>query len=198
VADVVRGGRSLVAITHDGGVSWKSHTFRTDDPNPPLMRVRFESQSVIWAVGGQSVFSSRDGGESWQLAHREPAATQFGAISIVRNSGIFVTGGWGLVLRSRNFGATWEKLKVPAGVENRFLNSMDFADALHGWVGGDRGTIIETKDGGETWEEEATGVDGFVRDIVVLGDRVYAAGDGFFVLSRPIAARSGGSGAGKR
>jgi photosystem II stability/assembly factor-like uncharacterized protein len=185
VGDSDQGGKSLIAITRDGGTSWKSQLFKDkDDPASVLMRVRFQSRSVVWVVGGNSIYSSHDGGASWQLAHRERGATRLDSVAIVENSGIFVAGGWGLLLRSRDSGATWERLKVPATAEHRYLCALDFADTLHGWVGGDHGTVISTGDGGETWQEENTGVDGLVRDISVIGDHVYVAGDSFFVLRR--------------
>lgn len=180
------GGRILIAVTHDGGASWKFQRFATDDPNSVLSRVRFKSRSVVWAVGGESIYSSRDGGISWQLSHREPAATALSGLAVVQDSGIFVTGGWGLVLRSRDSGATWERLKVPPGIEHRYLCSLDFADARRGWVGGDNGTIIGTTDGGQTWQQEETGIHGLLRDLVVVDGYVYAADDDFFLLRRDL------------
>jgi len=178
------GGRIMIAVTHDGGASWKVQLLSTNDPSSILVRVRFQSRSVVWAVGGESIYSSRDGGVSWQLEHREPAATALSGLAVVQGSGIFVTGGWGLVLRSRDSGATWERVKMPPGIEHRYLCSLDFADARQGWIGGDEGTIIGTTDGGQTWHKEETGTNGLVRDVAVVDSHVYAAGDDFFLLRR--------------
>lgn len=184
VADSDEGGRSLIAVTHDGGASWKNHVFEKDQPDSALLRVHILSRSVAWTVGGASIYCTHDGGASWKIAHKEHGLARFSSIVTVNGSKIFVTGGWGLVLRSRDSGVSWEKLKLPPGIEGRYLDSACFADALHGWIGGDRGTIIATADGGATWHQEKTGVNGLIRDMAVLGNSIYAAGDTFFLLRR--------------
>jgi len=186
VADSDEGGRSLIAVTHDGGASWKNQVFEKDQPDSVLLRVYIVSQSVAWAVGGASIYCTHDGGASWKIAYKELGLARFSSIAMINSSEIFVTGGWGLVLRSRDSGVTWEKLKLPPGIEGRYLDSVCFSDALHGWIGGDRGTIIATADGGATWHEERTGVKGLIRDMAVLGNSVYAVGDTFFLLRRKL------------
>ena len=185
--DLADGQPTLVAVTHDGGASWNPQMFKLDGLVSALSRVRFESRSVVWAVGGLSIYVSRDSGISWRIAHREESAVQLNGIAI-ENSHIFVTGGYGLILHSRDSGSTWEKLKVPAAIRDRYLNAVCFVDALHGWVGGDHGTIIATQNGGVTWQKEESGVDGLIRDLEAINGNIYAAGDGFFVLKRPTAA----------
>jgi photosystem II stability/assembly factor-like uncharacterized protein len=180
----INGLQCLFGTTHDGGITWAYQSLKTVDLSPPLTRVRFQSSQAAWAVGGQSIYSTIDGGASWHLAHTEPAATLFTDIAVVKGSGIFVVGGFGLLLRSRDFGATWERVKVPPGVEDRYLSAVGFADERRGWVGGDKGIMIETDDGGETWGPQATGVDGLIRGIEVIDGTVYAVGDEFFGIKR--------------
>jgi len=48
---------------------------------------------------------------------------------------------------------SWEKIQVPT---TKSLNAVFFTDSLHGWVGGDSGTIIHTTDGGKSWITQET------------------------------------------
>ena len=48
---------------------------------------------------------------------------------------------------------------------------VSFVDASHGWAVGGRGTILHTRDGGDTWEEQASGTDFVLEDVVFLDRR---------------------------
>lgn len=63
--------------------------------------------------------------------------------------GVFVTVGYdGRVLRSENYGQTWEEIHPwPAGWS---LTQVNFVGD-HGWAVGHHGTIIHSRDGGKTW-----------------------------------------------
>jgi photosystem II stability/assembly factor-like uncharacterized protein len=184
-AKVLEGGSSLIAVTHDGGITWEHRLLSDDEVSNFLRSVRFDSEGTAWVAGGELIYVSRDRGVSWQVAHREPAASELGLI-ITHGSGVFATGGWGLVIHSGDSGKTWERLGLPGAAADRFLWSIDFADDLHGWVGGDEGFLLSTSDGGHTWRQEETPAKGLIRDIRVIGDRVYAAVDGLALMSRKV------------
>lgn len=50
--------------------------------------------------------------------------------------------------------AFWEKVPVPT---KKSLNALVFTDSLYGWVAGDSGTMLHTRDGGRTWVLQQTG-----------------------------------------
>jgi len=179
------GAKMLFASTRDGGVTWSVQSMATDDPGAVfLRRVRFQSRSAIWAEGGQSVFSSRDGGNTWRLVHREHDAVELNGLAVVPDSGIFVAGSWGLVLKSRDFGTTWERLKLPGDAEQRFFWSVSFADSMRGWVVGQDGTILGTRDGGATWAHELSGTHVFLYDVLAARGQVYAVGENLTIIRR--------------
>ncbi|MGC9316709.1 MAG: WD40/YVTN/BNR-like repeat-containing protein [Armatimonadota bacterium] len=66
----------------------------------------------------------------------------------------------GRLLRTRNAGASWERLTVPREVY--IPRGIAFADNDHGWLFGGDSCIWRTRDGGATWETEA--VDGGWND----------------------------------
>ena len=56
--------------------------------------------------------------------------------------------GKGVLLRSMDDGRTWTKLPVP---ETKKLNDVVFRNEQVGWTTDFDGTILETRDGGQTW-----------------------------------------------
>jgi photosystem II stability/assembly factor-like uncharacterized protein len=181
--DFEEGQRSLIAITHDGGAHWTIRTVETQDP-AILRRISFQSPSILWSVGGSSVYVSRDSGETWRLAHTERGAVDLDGLSITEDGGIYVTGGWGLLVKSPDRGSSWERVVLPASFSEVYLCSLVFADSRRGWLGGDRGRVASTTDGGRTWLPETTGQTELLRDMVVDGSNVYAIADEITVLKR--------------
>jgi len=182
-ADVA--AQQLVAVTRDGGATWSVSLLKTDEPDAVLRRVRFQSRSVVWATGGSSVYLSRDGGATWVLSHRDPGAQSFG-LAVVPGSGVFATGGFGLVFRSRDFGETWTEAKLSAPVADKYFMGVAFADAKRGFACGTDGAIISTTDGGETWHHEPSGRSELLRDVAIFNGDIYIAGDGPIVIKRPL------------
>ena len=60
---------------------------------------------------------------------------------------------------------SWEKIDVPT---DQYLQSVFFTDSLYGWVSGNAGTIIHTKDGGDTWEIQDSGTGNDIMDVFFL------------------------------
>jgi photosystem II stability/assembly factor-like uncharacterized protein len=52
------------------------------------------------------------------------------------------------ILFSTDGGQTWARRSAPTKAN---LNNVLFADAQHGWICGERGTVLQTVDGGTTW-----------------------------------------------
>ncbi|WP_069865811.1 WD40/YVTN/BNR-like repeat-containing protein [Pseudomonas citronellolis] len=61
----------------------------------------------------------------------------------------------GIVLLSDDDGATWRQAKVPSSVT---LTRVRFATPMAGWATGHYGTVLHTRDGGETWEQQLDGL----------------------------------------
>lgn len=60
---------------------------------------------------------------------------------------------------------TWEKINVPT---IQHLRSVCFTDSLYGWVCGDSGIILHTRDGGATWARQNSQVIDEISDIFFL------------------------------
>ena len=68
----------------------------------------------------------------------------------------FVVGYPGVLLRTKDAGATWTRIKVPT---DEPLFDIDFVDDKFGWIVGRNGLVLSTKDGGMTWAKQTTTVE---------------------------------------
>lgn len=86
-------------------------------------------------------------------AHTWSAATHMMLLDATRaGKRIVAVGEHGIVLLSDDEGKTYRQARsVPVSAT---LSAVNFADDKHGWVVGQWGVILATRDGGETWEKQ--------------------------------------------
>ena len=90
---------------------------------------------------------------------RPALATQHAARSVLlgaafAGSRIVVVGERGIVLLSDDAGVNWRQAQVPVSVT---LTAVRFASAREGWAVGHAGTVLSTRDGGQTWQRQLDG-----------------------------------------
>ena len=61
----------------------------------------------------------------------------------------------------------WTNKRISSGGKD--LNAVYFVDSKRGWVGGDKGFLSHTEDGGMTWVERAIGTESAINDIYFVG-----------------------------
>lgn len=118
-----------------------------------MFSVACAENGQVWAVGGGTVLVNE--GSGWQKKQLDPKY-RFGKIKSI-GSEIWLLGGIqsepdsalnsGIVLRSNNFGQTWENKTPKAG---RLQHDIVRQDGVL-WLVGESGQIHFSKDGGETW-----------------------------------------------
>jgi photosystem II stability/assembly factor-like uncharacterized protein len=112
-----------------------------------------------WSVGdGGLVLLSVDGGRSWhEPLGRLPAETRqfdFRALA-VRGDSCWIAGSPGSrVFHTSNSGHTWRTFETGQPLP---LRAMTFLDANRGWAVGSLGTILATRDGGQSWTIQRQG-----------------------------------------
>jgi photosystem II stability/assembly factor-like uncharacterized protein len=113
-----------------------------------------------WLVGdGGLLMTTADLGHSWQsalgeLPHDIAADFNFHALA-VHGENVWIAGAPGTkVLHSTDGGKSWQ-----ANATGHFapIRALAFIDAQHGWAAGDLGTILATRDGGQTWQRQRAG-----------------------------------------
>jgi len=113
-----------------------------------------------WLVGdGGLVMTTTDGGLTWQLPPRAiPGAARHEidfAAAAAHGDHVWAVGSPGsLVLHSPDAGRTWELQRTGQPLP---LHAIHFADATHGWAVGALGTILATRDGGQSWHRARSG-----------------------------------------
>jgi hypothetical protein len=170
--------RDTLAITTDGGASWRLDTLPAVDSAGWVDQVSCATaqECVVHLSGGLTggtFLSTINGGQSWTAATHVPAGAPgslqllrcdpdgqcIGAASAGQGTAYVPGNGPGVVvMRSADYGLTWsvsqtddvppESSSVPG-----FL--MSCGDALHCMYAGGSGVAI-TSDGGVTWQQPAT------------------------------------------
>ena len=184
VFQTIDGGRSWSPIAKGESLGWVAGDFRDAQsgavaglggtiaavtatevkPAPPagprfLRRLLFNGQSGGWLAGdGGLLLQTGDGGCSWNPpADALPAAVRgldFRALA-VRGSRVWLAGAPGtLVAHSPDNGQTWFAFRTDNTVP---LLGLWFSDAQRGWAVGSLGTILHTRDGGQTWRMQRSG-----------------------------------------
>ncbi len=147
-------------VTRDGGESW------TKQPMPAPRRpygislnyraVRFANPMEGWIVGQHgNIFYTKDSGKSWAREKILVDGKLFNLInlndlSVSDKTQVWAVSQFGLLQREATSGS-WKV--APTGTTG-WWRSVHFTDPLHGWVTGDRGTVIQTSDGGRNWKKQ--------------------------------------------
>lgn len=199
-------GQAKIFRTVDGGKSW-SQVYQQETPGIFFDAVAFwdRKHGIVLSdpVAGQfALFTTNDGGSKWKQVPGSalpPALTKEGAfaasnscLTVQGKSNVwFATGGATVarVFRSSDRGRTWSVSETPVHPANASsgIFSLAFADSKNGVaVGGDYQhpessnlpNILETRDGGQTWQAaEGTNPAGVYLSSVALDqDKVFVAG----------------------
>jgi photosystem II stability/assembly factor-like uncharacterized protein len=143
---------AALALMPDGDQGWYWQA-----PQPfggQLASVSCVGQDDIWTVGSGSIYHSADGGGTW-ATQSLIAGAQFESVDFADAANGWVDGsgpgGDPLLLVTGDGGATWQD-RTPAGIDGG-LTDVSLADAGHGWVGSESGSVFATEDGGATWVE---------------------------------------------
>jgi len=140
-------GENLILHTVDGGLTWQ--TQRIEVNGERLSTVGCNSSERAWAAGtGGLVLKTSDGGNTW-------TRQEVGTKDILMQIRFFGENGWmvggtdgkPLLLRTRDRGDTWDtqQLNITAGLFDIFFIGN------RGWIVGEKGTILASDDGGQTW-----------------------------------------------
>jgi photosystem II stability/assembly factor-like uncharacterized protein len=174
------GSNTTILRTLDGGDNW-------DVLFSPVAgsfnKTGWLNASRGWIVGGAGIIlGTVDGGDNWELLFsgtdenlNHVAVAPAGPTGLT----VWVVGARGTVLKSTN-GLEFEPVDV--GFPFATLESVAFLpNGQHGWIVGNNGLVLRTKDGGATWTTMDAGVGDsqLLRAIFpVSADEVWLAGYG--------------------
>lgn len=168
----------LIMNTTDGGASWTTQ----DSSDTYLNAIQFTDKDHGWAVGWRdseyygAVHYTSDGGNSWIL--KDSCKYDLDNVFFVNVDTGYAVGGarsQTTVLKTIDAGENWVELDAWGG----HMYAVYFLNGSEGWMAGERGAVLKTMDGGETWENSYVDVgQGNVRSLFFLDqDTGWIVGD---------------------
>lgn len=163
----VGGDGGYLASTNDGGATWTKYPLNTKED---VNEIYFRNEDNGYIVAGKLVYSTTDGGQTWQQSRIvsdsefKGGTPVFSSIrysdkkrglaigSIVNKRDEIIDS---LVMRTSDGGDSWQRVVIPTKNE---LFHLDFNGNSHGWIVGDKGLVLATTDSGETWKIQVSGV----------------------------------------
>jgi len=149
------GDHGVLLESHDGGRTWAAD--ESLDVAGALMAVVMHEERVV-AVGQEGIVLTRQGNQPWESQESGTAERLFN-VAMADDGMTIAVGGFGTLLRSSDFGRTWEQL-WPSWEE--YLEDPGYEPHLYDvaimpdgriLLAGEFGLILLSRDGGETWEQ---------------------------------------------
>ncbi|MBP7407271.1 MAG: T9SS type A sorting domain-containing protein [Flavobacteriales bacterium] len=159
-------GPAYIIKSVNGGDDWtyidmSAYASRLVDIHFTTPDTGFATGTANPASNGGVIIYTTNGGISWTTMHATQALTDIvWKIQRLDAAHWFAsiysepTNDDTRMLRSIDGGMTWTQLTVSG--DYTYIETIGFMDPLHGWTGGE-GTLWETSDGGNTWEDIALG-----------------------------------------
>ena len=154
------GKEGVILCSKDGGRNWEEQLSGT---HQSLSAVSFANNQVGFVVGNEGVIlATRDGGRSWGMQSSGIKDYLLG-IQALDEKKAYIVGAFGTFLATTDGGTTWKKSEFPwkeliprileevGGKVEPNLNAVHFVTPEIGWVAGEFGVILHTRDGGRTW-----------------------------------------------
>ena len=142
------GDGGMIFGTTDGGVHWEKKSLSFGDPVMINDVFALKNEHKAWAVGyGGFILKTEDNGKTWVKQNCGSDLILTSVYFFDANNGIIV-GEASRIYRTSDGGANWATVTTP--VLGNFTK-VCFSTPTHGWVTASR-TIIETRDGGATWD----------------------------------------------
>jgi photosystem II stability/assembly factor-like uncharacterized protein len=154
--NMATGYQGIVLRTTDGGITWTSQDIPT---NRALYGVFFTNDSTGMAVGQDGmILRTTDCGETWTSLEIETPTFLMGVFFTDDSSGVVVglRADTSRILRTTDAGKTWSPQEHPEVIGViAYMSAVCFCDSLNGWVVGQKGAILRTRDGGITWTKQS-------------------------------------------
>lgn len=144
----ISGGQGTLLKSSDGGITW---TFINSGTTGTLERIIFKDSlnGLIIVNGGPSLLTV-NGGESWNIINYNFGQLRDG--TFFGNNNIALSGSNGKIYLSNDAGQTWiVKIVAASGT---YISGLFFKDSMNGLAVGEKGLILYTTDGGDTWIQQ--------------------------------------------
>ena len=186
----VTGANGGIYKTSDSAKTWTS---LPSNETAAVRGIVFLDNSKGFAVGGESfcsgagctpyggfILQTLNGGQTWTRIFTPSNRIVLSSICFVNSTTGFCTGN-NVICKTIDGGQTWTEytIKDLGGV----MVQVSFADAQNGFVVCTFDKIVETKNGGATWEVVSPHTGWGYNGISTSGGRIYVAGQGKIIRS---------------
>lgn len=151
-----------IVKTVNGGTNWVSQNSGTSTTLRDVVMI--DSQTAIATGYNGLILRTSNGGATWTSV--ASGTTQHLISVVLNNSALYIAGTEGSVLKSVNSGLTWTTLTVD---NSAILKAIYFTNATTGYVGCEWGRIYKTTNGGSSWTQQTTGLEGLSGDYQLVG-----------------------------
>jgi len=145
LATAGQGGTVLVSA--DGGANWQRQ--QLEAPASIIDMASCPDQQLVALDFYGRVWLSDDAAAAKWSSHALPEDLQPMAVSCDPSGRLWVVGSFTTIASSTDGGQNWTTTDFG---EDAFFNTVQFTDAMHGFITGEFGTVMATADAGETWE----------------------------------------------
>jgi photosystem II stability/assembly factor-like uncharacterized protein len=157
-------GSGLILHTVNSGESWEIQ--RPYNKDETLFSIACLSPERAWVVGTDGlILQTKDGGKTWS---QQDSGTKLNLVRVrFFGSDGWITGGMagkGILLRTRNGGESWETAPLETSVPLLDI----YVSGLQGWIVGAEGTILQSNDGGQAWQQQKSPTDNDLTSLFFL------------------------------
>lgn len=162
----IAGGAGTMLKTTNGGTTW---TPQTTNITADLINVRFISNDIGYAVSSTSTFTSgiviktTNGGTTWTPVYTNDQGLL--GLAVIDANTVYAgggnnqnVGGSSYIVKTTDGGATWSV--VYSGLANAALRGAAFVSSEKGWFVGDFGETPFTNNGGSSWSNDSSQING--------------------------------------
>jgi photosystem II stability/assembly factor-like uncharacterized protein len=167
----IAGDLGRVYRTKDGGKTWLQNEVAPD--RRPFFSISCLGPDKAWVTSTHArVHHTADGGATWKEM-KAPGDRNLLSVAFVNDKRGIAVGDFGLLVRTEDGGETWEEVQLPDDLKlpetanemgvfpgDILLYGVSFVDENTGWIAGEFGSILKTEDGGKTWTQQTSGVEG--------------------------------------
>ena len=183
----IAGDDGYLAVTENQGRTWRKRTLNTA---ANINEIYFRNSKNGYVVAGRKMFVTDNGGTSWrETLIIDPAEIggkpDFLSIRFNSKNLGFIIGTIlndddevldSLVLRTVDGGKSWSRLTLP-DVDTELFH-LDFDGKREGWIVGDMGVVLATRDNGNSWVKQETGVTAGLYNVDFRNDKFgFAVGE---------------------
>lgn len=165
------GTQSMLGIAYrtvDGGKTWKE----LEPMGSGYSEIFYQKGYPLALLSYGRIHYSADKGKNWKPYLTVENAPPGRAFSYNGKTAI-MCGPSGMVAFSNNYGKTWRNLTINQDI---VFIAAQLVDENHGFIGGYKNMLFETKDGGLSWDPIAMKKLFDIMDFFYIGNKLYACG----------------------